>query len=248
MTVISRDSALPLYHQLREFLKEKIESGEWAPGHQLPGESDLQIEFGVSRATVRQAMQLLENDGLVEKLQGRGTFVGRPKVASNLLSMFTAEGLVRDPGSVSGFHLLHLIRVAPPAYVRTALRLEENDDVYEIRRTIDVNDEHLMLITSWLPHSKLPYFEEKPLAETSLRQVLRNAYSLEIVRQHKEVQATILDDEEAAVLGGHPGAPAMLLTYVNFLRDGTPIEYRKMVVRGDRCKYFIDLDTPELIL
>ena len=130
----------------------------------------------------------------------------------------------------------------------TRLRLAHGDEVFEVKRTIVVDDEHLMLISSWLPTALVPELDRSRLAETSLRQVLRSAYNLEIVRQHKEVEVTILDEEEAQILGGHPGAPAMLLTYLNLLRDGTPLEDRKMIVRGDRCKYYMDLDTPELIL
>src|SRR3972149_6342148 len=77
---------LPLYQRLRDFLVEKIEAGEWRPDHQLPGERQLTAEFGVSRATVRQAMQLLENQGLIQRRQGRGTYVARPKFAYDLLS------------------------------------------------------------------------------------------------------------------------------------------------------------------
>jgi len=105
-----------------------------------------------------------------------------------------------------------------------------------------------MLITSWLPLSLVPDLENKGLAETSLWRVLRGSYNLEIGHQHREVQVTILDDQEAEALGGRPGAPAMLLTYENSSRLGVPLEYRKVIVRGDRCKYVMDLDTPELTL
>jgi GntR family transcriptional regulator len=246
--LISRKSALPLYHQLREFLREKIEGGEWEPGHQLPGEGDLQSEFGVSRATVRQALQLLENDGLIERIQGKGTYVGRPKIASDLMSMFTNEALIVDASSNASFHLIHLMQVSPPAAAAIALKLPAREKVYEIKRTIFVDDEHLMLITSWLPASLAPDLESKGLGETSLWRILRGQYNLEIGHQHREVQVTILDEEEAEALGGRAGAPAMLLTYLNSSRTGTPLEYRKVIVRGDRCKYVMDLDTPELTL
>jgi len=246
--LISRKSALPLYHQLREFLRDKIEGGEWEPGHQLPGEGDLQSEFGVSRATVRQALQLLENDGLIERIQGKGTFVGRPKIASNLMAMFTNQALIVDANSNADFHLIHLKQVAPPVAAALALKLPAKENVYEIKRTIFVDDEHLMLITSWLPASLVPDLAKKGLGGMSLWRTLREHYNLEIGHQHREVQVTILDEEEAEALGGRAGAPAMLLTYLNSSRTGNPLEYRKVIVRGDRCKYVMDLDTPELTL
>src|SRR5262245_44724335 len=83
---------VPLYHQLRELLTEKIESGEWMPGHQLPGENQLTAEFGVSRFTVRQALGLLERQGVVERRHGKGSFVARPKYVHNLL----LNGVISD--------------------------------------------------------------------------------------------------------------------------------------------------------
>jgi GntR family transcriptional regulator len=73
-------------------------------------------------------------------------------------------------------------------------------------------------------------------------------YGLSAASQHKEVEITILDEDEAALLGVDSGAPALLLTYLNYLPDGRPFEYRKALVRGDRCKYYIDVDRPELVI
>jgi GntR family transcriptional regulator len=73
--VLKRD-VVPLYHQLKELLTEKIESGEWEPGYRLPGELEISKEFGLSRATVRQAMGLLENQGLVERFAAAAPLSG----------------------------------------------------------------------------------------------------------------------------------------------------------------------------
>jgi DNA-binding GntR family transcriptional regulator len=86
-------------------LVEKIDSGEWATGHQLPTEFELSSEFRVSRATVRQAMQLLAKQGLIERMQGRGTFVARPKISHNLLSMFTNGADIARVGTVPHIRL-----------------------------------------------------------------------------------------------------------------------------------------------
>jgi GntR family transcriptional regulator len=80
MTTLDRSSLVPLYYQLQETLKEKIESGEWAPGEALPSEKTLAHRYGVSRVCVRQALAILEDDREIDRVQGRGTFVAQRKL------------------------------------------------------------------------------------------------------------------------------------------------------------------------
>lgn len=241
-------SPVPLYHQLKEMLVEKIESGEWQPGHQLPTEFQLSSEFSLSRATVRQAMQLLANQGLIERRQGSGTFVARPKISHNLLAMFTDGGDIRSGGTRPHIAWHSLRRRTPPQNVQGRLSLAANEKVWEVRRTILSDEEPLMLITSWLPCARFPDLDRKDLERCSFRFVMTSVYGVETSRQLKQVEVTSLDEEEAAVLLGHVGMPALLVTYLSFQADGSPYEYRKMVVRGDRSKYHVDLDVPEMLV
>jgi GntR family transcriptional regulator len=241
--VALKRSTMPLYHQLRELLGEKIESGEWESGYRLPGENDLALEFGVSRATVRQAMQLLENQGLVERVQGRGTYVGRPKVAHDLLSLWAMA-----PAHKSHIRNLHLRTVPASASVASRLSIEAGEEVYELKRVILMPDEPLMIITSWLPASLFPGFDAQHVATCPISHTVEHFYSLARFHQHKEVEVAILDEDEANLLEAHAGAPALLMTYLNRLADGRPFEYRRMMIRGDRFKYYADLDMPEPLL
>ena len=240
-----KKSAIPLYHQLKELLTERIEGGLWEPGYQLPAENELASEFGVSRATVRQAMQFLESQGLVERMQGRGTFVGRPKVAHNLLSLGTAEML--GP-AVPEMRIIHAAREDAPPSIAAHLGLDKGEPVFAIQRCVLVGAEPLMLITSWLPWRLFPGIEDKALGRSSLRNLLREHYGIEAAHQYKEVEVTILDDDEARYLACPAGAPALLLSYLSSDDAGRAIEFRKLVVRGDRCKYFVNLDVPELLV
>ena len=245
--MLKRD-AVPLYHQLRELLSEKIESGEWQPGRQLPSEPDLAREFGVSRATVRQAMQLLESQGLVERIQGKGTFVGRPKFANNLMLMFSASRGMTNTKSLPDLQVQHLERVHPTPSVAAHLGIGLDDYVYELKRRVVVDGEPLLLIRNWLIASRFPDLDERFNQEGTVLQTLITHYGVEGVQQHKEVEVTILDEEEATDLATRVGAPALLLTYLTGPLDGAPFEYRKVVVRGDRCKYYVDQQQAEFLI
>jgi len=245
--MLKRD-AVPLYRQLRELVTEKIESGEWEPGRQLPSEPDLAREFGVSRATVRQALQLLESQGLVERIQGKGTFVGRPKFANNLMLIFSPMRGMMNTKSVPKLEVQHMQLVQPPSAVATRLGFAPDDLVYELKRRVIVDDEPLLLIKNWLPASRFPELDSKFQLEGTIMQTLVSHYGLDGVSQHKEIEVTILDEEEAVDLAGHAGAPALLVTYLTAPIDGEPFEYRKVVVRGDRCKYFVDQEQAEFLV
>ncbi len=240
-------SPIPMYHQLKELVSEKIESGEWAPGYRLPTEAELSREFGVSRITVRHAMQLLQSQGMLERKQGRGTFVAQPKVAHDLMSMFKDGLSVKQMGRMPQIEVVSLELRTPPASVASRLNLPLSEKVYDIKRLLLGDSEPLMLIHSWLPAGKFDGFEAYDLGARTLGSVMRE-YGISEAFQHKEVEVTILDEEEAELLQTSTGAPALLLTYVNYLPNGDPIEYRRTHVRGDRCKYYIDVERPELQL
>jgi GntR family transcriptional regulator len=247
--IFSRAAALPLYYQLKTFITERIESGEWSPGRKLPTELEFSNEFSVSRTTVRQAMQLLENEGLVERVQGKGTFVGRPKIAQNLSLMTTVEPWRTYPDAVTELKVLYLEAVKAPAAVATRLNLLPGEQVFELKRTVVVDGEPLVVLTSWLPEATFPGFDSYFSPERSVRNVLRTFYAVEAIRQYKEVEVTILAPEEARLLDSNPGAPALLISYLSHSQtDGTPVEFRRMVVRGDRCKYYVEMDSPELLV
>src|SRR6266498_1779961 len=117
---------------MKDLITERIETGQWMPGHQLPSEPELADEFGVSRTTVRQAMQLLEFEGLVQKVQGKGTFVGRPKMARNLGELHRGFA----PNEISSVQSIHFRIVKAPTSVAARLNLLAADEVYEFKRVI----------------------------------------------------------------------------------------------------------------
>lgn len=236
---------VPLYHQLRELLTQQIESGQWGPGHQLPTEMALSAEFGVSRATVRLAMQILQNQGLIDRFPARGTFVARPKISHNLLDMYVSAKDFSSAGSLPHTTVHSVRRTAPPPNVVARLALTAGQDVWELQRIVLADNEPNMLITSWLPFEDFPGLDKADFNRQSMRAFLRDCHGIEGGRQHKEIEATVLDDTEAELLKAAPGTPAFLFTHLTSTNEGRPYEYRKMVVRGDRSKYHVDLEEPE---
>jgi GntR family transcriptional regulator len=244
LTDVLVQSPVPLYHQLKEYILEKIEGGEWPPGYRVPSETELSSQFSISRATVRQAIQVLANQGLVEKRQGSGTFVGRPKVAHNLNWMIHDANEVRNRGGEIRYELHYMVLKEPPHHVATRLQLAAGEKTYEVCRTLIADGEPLMLITIWLPERLFPDLSSHGMGPRSMMHITAD-YGHVISHQHKELEIAVLDDHEASLLEVDPGAPSLLMTYVNYLQDWTPLEFRRTYVRGDRCKYYVDQDRPE---
>src|SRR5689334_15886102 len=126
---LEKDLPVPLYHQLKTVLLEKLRLGEWKPNDQLPTEDELGVLFGVSKATVRQALRDLAESGHVRREQGRGTFASEQKVqfGPRQLNSFTEE--MRQFGMHSGSRVLEQAVVAADAELAAKLELIEGADV-----------------------------------------------------------------------------------------------------------------------
>ncbi|MCA9858887.1 MAG: GntR family transcriptional regulator, partial [Thermomicrobiales bacterium] len=98
-----KSGPVPRYYQLMEFIRERIRTGEWMPGTPIPSERELSERHGISRMTVRQSITELVNEGLLYREQGKGTYVGRPKIPQQLISLtgFTEDIQAREqrPGA-----------------------------------------------------------------------------------------------------------------------------------------------------
>jgi GntR family transcriptional regulator len=213
----------------------------------MPPEIQLGRDFGVSRATVRQAIELLAREGMVRRIKGRGTFVNRPKYMQNLWPSNYPESLALEDSPIPTVKVLSFSRVRLSARMASRLRIDQNKDVYELTRLWFDSDEPIILMKSWLPVERLPAFSAEPFLGDryrSMHEVLSDL-GVRIGRSHKEISLTIVDEEEAPLLECEPGSPALLVTYVNETTGDVPIELRRWVIRGDRCNIYIDIPGPD---
>src|SRR5215210_2988344 len=140
-----KSGPLPRYYQLKEIIRERLRTGEWAPGSLIPSERELCERYGISRMTARQSISELVNEGLLYREQGKGTFVGHPKIAQQLLRLtgFTEDMRAREqrPGA-------KVLRAEMwPAAAATAerLRVRLGQPVYRLRRLRLADSEPLAL-------------------------------------------------------------------------------------------------------
>lgn len=239
---IDRNSPLPYYFQMKELLVEEVESGRWQLDQQIPSEFELCEHFAVSRTVVRQAINDLVQDGLLYRQKGKGTFVARPKIMESLaqnLSGFYEDMVARGLKSVT--RVLEQIKVEANRKVADHLGLSRGDPVIKIDRLRFVNDEPLVLVTTYLPYEICPSLIEEDLNLQSLYALLEEKYGLKIVRGRRTLEAVAANEYEAHLLEVKVSAPLMLLNSVSYLADGRPVEYFHALHRGDRSKFEVAL-------
>jgi GntR family transcriptional regulator len=233
--------AIPLYHRIKEDLLDRIKGGQAQPGDRIESELELMERYGVSRATVRQALGQLVAEGYLEIRRGLGTYVAVPKLQQGLLGMYSFSREIERLGMRPGTRVLELAAEPASRAVATTLGIPPGDAVAAIRRLRSADDEPMMLETSWLPERRFPGLVTLDFEHRRLYDVLLGEYGVRPARAREEFEPVLLTSEEAHLLGKHAGDPGLLLERIAYDPDGRPIEFCRSIVRGDRCRYFVEL-------
>lgn len=239
---INRASPVPYYYQLKEIIKDQIQKGHWPPGSQIPSEPQLCEMFGVSRTVVRQALGELVAEGYLCKQKGRGTFVAKPKIAGSLVQRLTGfhEDLVRR-GLVPVTKVLSQSVIPAPQTVAGYLDIAVGTPVVRIERLRFVEDEPLLLVVTYIPHSLCPGLAHEDLTNQSLYQVMEEKYGIQLARGRRMLEAIAATESDAQLLGIKPGAPLLYLRSITYMANGRAVEYYEAKHRGDRSMLEVEL-------
>lgn len=248
MMVLKRQGGRPLYEQIADQLRRAIYSGEFPPGSQLPSERELIDRFDASRNTVRLALGLLTNEGLVASSQGRGSFVRERAPLRYLASVsdtkkrrrrqeterdaFTSDVIEqgRKPSQQ-----IEVAVVKPPEHVATRLALRDGESVAVRRRIQFVDDEPTALADSYYP---LALVKDTEIVEPADIQRGANRVLEEIghgqVRFTDEIVVRMPTAEERQKLAIGSGTPVACLTRTGYDKEGTPVRVFLAILPGDQ--------------
>jgi GntR family transcriptional regulator len=230
---------VPLYHQLQAVLKAEIESRKWLPDEQLPNEAKLAERFGVSKITVRQALQELADLGYIRREHGRGTFVERRKFdeVPRELTSFTEE--MRRHDLVARSRILSQGIEEADAKIADALRIETYSPVYVLKRVRLAGGEPMSVQTAHIPGALVPELEIGE--ESSLYEILQARYHLYAARARETYFAALAQSPHAELLQIAVGSPVFAVERVTLLPNEKPFEFVQSIVRGDLYKIVLDL-------
>lgn len=235
---VDRTSPVPLYHQLAQQLEAAIEQGRLAPGSLLGNELDLAARLGLSRPTVRQAIQSLVDKGLMVRRRGIGTQVvhsriRRPLELSSLYDDLETAG--RDPATRV---LRNTVEPATPE-VAAALGIEEGSDVHLVERVRYAHDEPIALLRNHLPPRLLDLGTER-LESTGLYRMMR-ASGITLHSARQSVGARAATAEEGELLAEPAGAPLLTMERTTFDDGGRAVEFGSHVYRASRYAFEFQL-------
>ncbi len=244
MLLIDKKSPVPYYDQLAELLRHEI-GQRLARGetYQLPSENELAEQHGISRQTVRHALDELERDGWIYRQKGVGSFAVARRVEQELTALVSTSEAMRQRGWQLETRVLSAARTEPPSYVAAALELPRGAEVYELQRLRLADGAPLSLQTNYLPASLCPRLEENDLS-ASLYRLLETRYGLRLWTGKETLRARGATSHEAHLLDIKEGAPVMHAERITYAASGIPVEYLDAVWRGDRYDFKVTLTRP----
>ena len=233
--ILTFDSASPLYRQLMDRLRADMAAGVYPAHSRIPSEQALCETYGVSRVTVRKALSELTQEGLLQRQQGKGTFVSAPKLQSDLRNVNSFHEACRLIGREPGARVIHAQLV--PAGESDRERLGCTDaQVVEIMRLRLADDQPVMLETNRFPFS-CAWLTERKLSG-SLYALLREQ-GLIAQRGIHEISLAYATTAEARLLETQPGDALLRLDQVIYDQHDRPLHTSHQVIRGDRFTFRI---------
>lgn len=235
-----KDDSGPLHIQLERALLKRIESGEYGAGDVFPKEMDLVEEYGMSRITVRRALQSLTDAGYLMRTKRRGTFVQPQKVKEPLLKIqsFTQETL--ETGNLPATQSVTLSIGKVSLEIAAELLIAPEVEVLHIERVRCIQGAPVVLFDTFIPCAlELPRQTEAYYG--SLYALLRDqGVEIKKIRQH--IGAALADARLAALLPCEEGDAVLVLRRTGYSQAGAPVEYTIGRYLGDRYEYYFELD------
>lgn len=219
-------------------------NGVYEPGAWIGTEHGLAETFGVSRITVRQALSLLEQDGLIVRLRARGTFVAenvQPRAVVEL-NGYLDDILLHGYAAETVVHDYREERATTDVAAR--LNLAEDDPVWRLRRTRVEGDQAKTWLVNYLPHDIGARYTAEDLGRSPLLQLLDTAPDTHLAWGREKITADGADPEVAAGLGIEPGAPILLVERVVYTKDDRPVELVQQYYHSDRFRFRVHLHRP----
>lgn len=234
---------LPRFREIAEHFRGRILAGELRPGDEVPSERALAVEFGVSRPTATRALELLRHEGLVESIQGSGTYVADLAInrrASDRYHRARAAGRIYPDGVRAEIVAAELVEV-PPEHVRQALRLDSNSAAIRRRRITRYADEPVEVSTSWFS-AHLAAIAPRLLSTERIR-----CGTVAYVEERCGRRATYARDRTTARAAGaedaralqlpKPSTPVLAVEHTVFDEHDQPLEFVEAVYPPDRWTY-----------
>ncbi len=240
MDIIDKSIPTPLYYQLQQIIKEKIEKGVWRPGENIPTENEIMQKYEVSRTTARQAILALVNDGYLRREKSKGTIVtsptGRKSLVGGLIS-FSEE--MSQKGIAHFSKILDQRVVAANSDIAAKLQLSEGAPIYYLKRIRYLQGQPYLMDEHFIPYHLCPGIETKYQENTSLYQLLEGTYKFNLHHGQIEFEPVSPPTKEMIdLLEIYSTTNLILAERIVYSEKDVPLDYFKAYIHG---KFSIDV-------
>lgn len=236
------DTRLPIYVRLRDQLAQKIVRQEWRPGEAVPAEYELAKASSVAIGTVRKAIEILVAEGLLERFQGKGTFVRRAKFDGSLFRFFRFES-ENGERVIPKSRILTRDVIKPPPTVASALGLSADSTVIRMKRLRLVDEAPMLSEEIWLPFdrfSELMSVEIEELGDLLYPEYERHCGQI-VASAHETLTVAAVTAPEARLLNLQVGTPVVVIERVAFGYDRNPLEWRRSRGPANHFRYHVEI-------
>jgi len=241
MKTVRNESAQPLYAQIKEIIKQRIIESEYAVHERLPSESEMMKVFGVSRITVRQALRDLHTEGLVFSVQGKGTFVSRPKVVQDIQRLQGFGEAMTPQGYETSTRVVGVQEVRVPGEVADALNLNRTSNVIELTRIRYLNRDPISLDQSYFPVEIGRELLGRDLTK-DVFPMLEDDFGVGLGYAELKIEAILAVDTTAQHLNVENGTAILRIQRLVFSSDGEPIDFEYLSYKGDAFQYQVRVE------
>jgi GntR family transcriptional regulator len=233
------DSPIPLYVQIKDYIRLNIQNGVFAVNERIPSERQLAEQFSVNRLTVSKALSELAQEGLIYSSVGKGTYVSPTRIDQGLQSLTSFTDDMHSRGKQASSRVLY--SAVDPANEETAkaLLILPGAEVVVLHRVRFADALPIAVEKSHIIYALCPgILETHDFSRESLYRVLREEYNLRLTHAHQTIEAHVAGEDEREVLDAGPCTPILRITRVTYNENEQPIEYVRSSYRGDRYKFY----------
>jgi GntR family transcriptional regulator len=226
----------PIYLQLREVIRKKIDEGEFQAGTSIPSENELAAMYSVNRLTVRNAMSKLVNEGILKRVKGKGAYVVPDRVERDLEQLGGFVQVTREKKrTLQNKILVKTERKAGNKYA-LIFGIKPDEKIFYIRRISYADDEPVSLDESYIPKYLVPNLENIDLSVFTLYQVYKSN-GINVVRANQTLDLTTLEPSDARTMGIISNVAVMLFECISFDEKERVVEFTRTFTRGDKCDF-----------
>lgn len=238
------DTPLPLYHKVYLLLKQRLAAGGYAYDAPMPGENALAAEFGVSRLTIRRSLETLEDEGLIRRQQGRGTFAEPAAAAGHAADIDALMAHLDRMGMQTRVRLVELQVVPAPAHIAQRLELPAGASVSRSIRVRSHDSLPFSYLTTHVPQDIARRISRQQLGARPLLAIFRDL-GIEVARAEQAISATLAEPAAAAALDIPVGSALLSLNRLVRDRQGRPVELLHALYRPDRFEYRMQMQAQD---